>query len=278
MQAGHAPTPGRIVASLLAAHPEAASLLAEASHRQALAEHSAAASGQAFAKAQAARLAAEELRRRLDPRYRRPVHFTAGLALLAAMGVGLAFFNAIEVGRALAEWTIVPAAITITAVWLTGAWLAVLASRDCRRAAVAALIAGAGVLGLLLAVLHGFGAFSRRSAAWEHAGQGMLLSLLICLLAVSAAVLIARMEPASVLLARRRWHLTRAEHAAAARLEHADSEAATVATQAWLHLVRTHASTVGAADGGCVVHDSVALACALHKLGRPRIGPARADS
>jgi hypothetical protein len=278
VQAGHAPAPSGIVASLLAAHPEAASLLAEASHRQALAERSAAAADQAFAAAQAARLSAEELRRRLDPRYSRPVHFAAGMAILAAFGLGLAMLNGIELAGALGERTIVPATVTTTALWLTGAWLVVLAKRDGRRAVSASLISAAVVLVLFLAVLHGLGTFSRRSAGWDHCGQGALLGLLIGFLAASAAVLIARMEPASVLLARRRWHQARAHHATADRLEHADSEAAAVAREAWLNLVRTHASTVGAEGGDCVVPDSVMLASALQELGRSRIGPAPATS
>lgn len=71
---------------LLAGHPEAASLLAEASHRRALARVSAAAAGRAFATAQAARLRYEELRHRLDPRLRRTVGFGAGLIVLVLLG------------------------------------------------------------------------------------------------------------------------------------------------------------------------------------------------
>jgi hypothetical protein len=155
----------------------------------------------------------------------------------------------------------------------TGAWLFVLAMRDSRRIASAALIGAATVLVLFLAALRSFGTFPGRSTEWDHVGQGAMLGLLICLLAASAAVLIARMEPASVLLARRRWHQARAEHAAAVRLEHADDEAASVAREAWLRLVRTHASTVATASGNYVVHDSVVLASALQDLGRPRMGP-----
>jgi hypothetical protein len=228
--------------------------------------------------AQAARLSAEELRHRLDPRYDRPVHFAAGLALLAAVGAGLAVLTGMEFAGTLGERTIVPATIATTALWLTGAWLIVLAKRDGRRAVSATLIGAGSVLVLFLAMLHGFGTFSGRSTVWDHVGQAALPGLLICLLAASAAVLIARMEPASVLLARRRWHRARAEHAAASRLERADDEAASVAREGWLHLVRTQASTVGAEGGDYVVHDSVALASALQELGRPRSGPAHGRS
>jgi hypothetical protein len=182
MQAGHAPalTPSRIVASLLAAHPDAASLLAEASHRQALAGRSATTVGQALANMQAARLRAEEIRHRLDPRYERPVNFVAGLAILAAIGIGIAVLNGIEFAGALEERTIVPATITSTALWLTGAWLVVLAKRDGRHVVGLVLGGAASVMALFLAVLHGFGTFPRRSTVWYHFGQGALLGLLIC--------------------------------------------------------------------------------------------------
>ena len=68
MPPDHRPTPAKIIGELLANHPEAASLLAEASHCRALAVCSAADTRLKFAAAQAARLAYEELRHRLEPR------------------------------------------------------------------------------------------------------------------------------------------------------------------------------------------------------------------
>ena len=93
--------------------------------------------------------------------------------------------------------------------------------------------AAAVLLGLLLAAVHGFG----------HAASlfGILVSVFILVLAGGAAVLMARMESASLFVARRRWHRARAAHEAAVQTEQDDIEAATVATEAWLGLVRTRA-------------------------------------
>lgn len=267
------PTPSRIVGELLAAHPEAASLLAEASHRQALADHSAGTACQEFNAAQVARLAYEELRHRLDPRQRRPVHFAAALVFLAGIGAGLAILNGILLAGVLAKWMAIAASIAGVAVWLTGAWLAVLASRDGHRDVLAFIIAGAIVLSFLLAALHSLTTLSRWPTAWDNVGASALGAVLIDALAVGAAVLIVRMEPASLFLARRRWQRARAKHQAAVRLERADTEAAAVAREAWLGLVRTHGSAVGGEGGEHVVRDSVALASALQEADRPRLDP-----
>ena len=133
MPSAHTTTPPRILSDLLASHPEAPSLLAEASHRQALAAQSAAAASQAFETEQAARVRCEELRHRLDPRGRRPMHFGTGLVLLAAMGAILAVLDGVELITVLTPKTAIPTAIAATAVWLTGAWLAALATRERRR-------------------------------------------------------------------------------------------------------------------------------------------------
>ncbi len=85
-ESGQTPPRSQILDELLTSHPEAASLLAEASHCHALASSSAANVGQAFTAAQAARLSYEELRHRLDPRRRRTIHFGAGLILLIVLG------------------------------------------------------------------------------------------------------------------------------------------------------------------------------------------------
>ncbi len=75
------PARSPFVGELLTSHPEAESLLAEASHCRALAVCSAVFTRVKFATAQAARLAYEELRHRLEPRRRHPVHFGVGLLL-----------------------------------------------------------------------------------------------------------------------------------------------------------------------------------------------------
>ena len=61
MSPDHRPTPATIIGALLTSHPEAASLLAEASHWRALAMCSAVFTRVKFTAAQAARLAYEEL-------------------------------------------------------------------------------------------------------------------------------------------------------------------------------------------------------------------------
>ena len=98
MQPDDPRTPSQIMGELLTGHPEAASLLAEASHRRALARNSAAAVRRAFAMAHGARLHYEELRHRLDPRARRTIGFAPGLAVLVLLGAGLTLLDVIELG------------------------------------------------------------------------------------------------------------------------------------------------------------------------------------
>ena len=171
MSSAHLPTPSRIVGEVLTYHPEAASLLGEASHRHALAAHSTATASQALYAAQATRVCYEELRHRLDPRYRRPVHFAAGLACLAGLGVGLAVLDGLELITVLAARMAVPITLAAVAVWLTGAWLAALAAREGRHGLLAGIIAGAVVMSLLLVTLHGLPCRSRTGqcsgAAWQ---------------------------------------------------------------------------------------------------------------
>ena len=165
-------------------------------------------------------------------------------------------------------------ALAATAVWLTGAWLAALASRERRRTLVVATIGGAILLDLLLAALHGFEPRPAGRAATDQARGswvfGVLAGAFIVVLVVGAAVLIAHMESASLFLARWRWHRTRAAYKAAVQTEQEDVEAASVAEEAWLGLVRTRASvTVG--DEGHLVHETVAPAAALLESGRPQL-------
>jgi hypothetical protein len=258
---GHTRTPSQIIGELLTGHPEAASLQAEASHCRALARSSAANAGQAFAAEQAARLRYEELRHRLDPR-RRTVDFGAGLLILALLGAGLTLLGVIEL-NGLGQTSSVLSALAAAGVWLTGAWLAALASRDHRWPLILADSIAAVLLGLLLAVLHGF---DHGSAVF-----GILLSACILVLAGGAAVLMARMESPSLFAARWRWHQAQAVHKAAVQTEQDDVEAATVATEAWLSLVRTRASTL--ADDEHLVHDTAAMAVALLESGRPQLPP-----
>ena len=260
-------TPAQIISELLSNHPEAASLLSEASHCQALARGSAARAGHAFAAAQAARLACEEARHRLDPRRRHTVDFGAGSLILALLGGGLTLLNAIELSGLLGRAGSVLPALVAAAVWLSGAWVAALASRERRWGVVVAITVAAIVLGLLLAALRGSG---QRSVLF-----GILVAAFILALAAAATALMARMEPSSVFLARRRWHSARAAHATAVRTVHSDMEMSTVATEAWLGLVRSRASEL--ADDGQQMHETVALAVQVLQSGQPQLSSGSAE-
>jgi hypothetical protein len=203
--------PPQILKELLSSHPEAASLLAEASRCRALARSSAASAARESAAAQAARLGYEELWHRLDPHHRRTVPFGAGLVVLVVLVVGI-------------------------------------------------------FVELLPAALHSFGLGLGWPAAWGHTrgnpASGFLISVFALVLAAGAATLISRMEPASLLVARRRWQRARGAHEAAVQAGQADLEAASAATVAWLGLVRTQASS-GPDSGTYAVDETVALAAAL---------------
>jgi hypothetical protein len=98
----------------------------------------------------------------------------------------------------------------------------------------------------------------------ESGVAGVLLTLV---LASAAAVLMARMESSSLFAARRCWHRARAAHRAAVRIEQDDMEAATVATESWLGLVRTRASVLTGDER--LVQETVALAIDLLESGQP---------
>jgi hypothetical protein len=80
----------------------------------------------------------------------------------------------------------------------------------------------------------------------------------------------AHLESASLFLARWRWHRARAAYEAAVQAEQEDVEAASVAEQAWLGLVRIRASVVASGEEH-LVHETVVLAAALLESGRPRL-------
>jgi hypothetical protein len=228
------PTPAKIIGELLTNHPEAASLLAEASHRVALATCSAARAVRKLNDVQAARLAYEQLRHRLEPRRSHPIHFAVGLFLLFVLGAGLVMLDLME----LSGLRSVLSALAATAVWLTVAWLAAAAIRQRRRTLVAAIIGAALLLGLLLVALHSLASHPGWPAVRGSTVFGALTGAFILMLTAGAATLIAHMEPASLLVARWRWHRARAAHEEAVETEQADAEAAAIATEAWLGLVR----------------------------------------
>jgi hypothetical protein len=217
-----------LVADLLVGHPEARSLLAEASHWRGLAAHSAALATEASEAAELARLRYEELRHRLDPRGHRRARHEVACALLAAIGLALAGLAWIE----LAPWIDVtgrPAgwlvATAVAAVWLSGAWLAATPSH--RRHAL--LGAAAIVLTALLSSLVGTLA-------------AVLLAALSALLTVIATALIARAEPTALARARRQWRRAARHRDAAVATAQSDAETAAVTMESWLGLVRTAAA------------------------------------
>jgi hypothetical protein len=272
MRPDHLPTPARIIGELLLNHPEAASLLARASHWRSLAVWSAAATRRKFAAAQAARLAYEELWHLLEPRRRHPINFAAGLLLLLVLSAGLVMLDLIELGGL--RWVL--AALAATAVWLTGAWLGAVAVRQRRWTLVAAITGAAALLGLLLVALHGLGPYPGRPAVGGylsgHAVFGALTAAFILVLTAGAAVLMAHLEPASLLVARQRWYRARAVHKEAAETAQADAQAAAVAAESWLGLVRARVSAI-AADEEHLVQATVALAAALAGNGPPQLPP-----
>ena len=275
MPPDHRPTPAEIIGELLTSHPEAPSLLAEASHCRALAACSAVTARVKFAAAQAARLAYEELWHRLEPRRRHPIHFGVGLLLLLILSAGLAMLVLIELSGLLGGR--VGAARAGRHRGLGHRSLARrVAVRQRRWALVAAMIGAGLLLGLLLVALHGLGPASGLAGRGQDHGSnvfGALTGAFILVLTAGAAALMAHMEPASVLMARQRWHLARAAHEAAAATQQADVEAAAIALEAWLGLVRAKVAAIAAGDE-LLVRDTVSLAAGLVDSGRPQLPPA----
>ena len=102
---------------------------------------------------------------------------------------------------------------------------------------------------------------------------GVLTGAFILVLTAGAAALMAHMEPASLLVARRRWHRARTAYEEAVETEQADAEAAAIAAESWLGLVRARVTAI-AADEEHLVQATVALAAALVGK-RPPAAPAR---
>ena len=140
------------------------------------------------------------------------------------LSAGLAMLDLIELSGLLGRLGSVLPALAATAVWLTVAWLAAVAVRQRRWALVAAIIGAALLLGLLLVALHGFAPHP----GWPTSINGStvfggLTGAFIVVLTAGAAALMAHMEPASLLVARRRWHRARTAHEAAVETEQADA-------------------------------------------------------
>lgn len=257
------PTPTQIIGQLLGSHPEAESLMGEASHWQALAASAAGESKRKFAEAQAARRAYETLSHRLEPRRAHTFHFDLGLVLLAAPAAGIAVLDFFELSR-LPGGTASSLVLALAAatVWLTLAWLAAAAARRERRGSAAGIAGAAILLGLLVAAVHVAGSGS----GWPPTRGAMLFGAMAaaCILGLTAGgrAVISRLEPASLLAARRRWHRARSALKKAERTRQADLQAAAVALEAWLGLVRVHAIQFASGDEQ-LVKEATALAAGL---------------
>jgi hypothetical protein len=260
------PTPTRIIGELLVNHPEAVSLLTRAIHWRTLAAWSAATVRRKLAAALAARLAYEELKRLSEPRCRHQINLVVGLLCLLVLSAGLVVLDLIELGGPRS----VPAALAATAVWLTGAWLGAAATRQRRWKLVATMTGTAFLLGLLLVAQHSVGP----SPAWPDAGRravfGALTGAFILVLTTGAAALMARLESTRLLAARRRWYRARSAYEAAAETERADAQAAAVARESWLCLVRAQVTTI-APDDDRLSQATVARAAALVGTGRSHL-------
>jgi hypothetical protein len=228
----------RTAGRVLATHPEAQSLLIEVGHRRVLCEQSAAEVMRRYEVMQAARLGYEELRHRLDPRRRRPIHFGVAVALLAALFAVLVVLDIVALDGVLTGW--VPAvAGAAAAAWIGCAWLAALAVREEQRGRLAVIIAGALALDVLLATLHADAA-AYPADRWYGFAVGAVAMLLVSVLVAVATMLIARTEPAPLLIARHHWNLSRSAYAAAVRIHRGDAEAETVARQGWHGLIQAY--------------------------------------
>lgn len=242
----HDPAAREVVGHVLDTHPEGQSLLAEAGHRRSLAAQSMRMAAEAFASVKAARLGYEALRRRLDPRYGRTMHVGVAVVLVAAVAAALVALDVIEFTGVLFGWVAAAAAVAATAAWTGCAWLAALAVREERHGRLTAIAAGAAAAGLLLAALHGGASSTGPALSWHRFEIAALVMLFIFALVTVATEVITRTEPASLPLARRRWHRSWAEYLAAERVQRADAEAAVVAAQEWGSLIDAYAVTYAA--------------------------------
>ena len=184
------------------------------------------------------------------------------------LSAGLVMLDLIELGGLRS----VPTALAATAVWLTGAWLGAVAARQRRWTLVAAITGAAFLPGLLLVALHSIGP----NPAWPDVGRravfGALTGAFILVLTAGAATLMAHLEPGSLLVARRRWSRAWAAYEEATKTAQADAQAAAVAMESWLGLVRTRITTI-APDDDRLVQATVARAAALVDNGRPQLPP-----
>lgn len=242
---------------LMSGNLEARSLYFEARHRRVLAGQSADAAAKAASEADWTRIRHEALGHRLDPRGARPVRCWLAIALVVVIGTGLG-------GLAWTGLAGVPAgrllgAMSAAAVWLADAWLGAIASRERRGSLLRMAIAGGVIVAGGIAALHGTGTAAGRPGDW---GTGLLGAALSLALTAAAAVVIARAEPAAVTRARRRRRRAQALYDGAMRIMIADAEAAAIARESWLSLIRV--LSVSAAKGDAQLsEDAVTVAAGL---------------
>lgn len=241
-------TAAGIVGDLLDGHPDAASLLSEASHRIALAGESARAALQSGHAMLAARRRWDDLRHRLDPRGRRTVSLRLGLAAVALIAACLAILDTLAVRGALGAAGTVPLALCATVTWMTAAWRAALASREQQRRLRVQIVAGTAALSGLLLSADLLSADDQRVARWHHFAAALIVVVFINVLTAGASAVIARIEPMAVAAARASWLRACKCHALATLREHRDAEAASAAECAWLDLVRHHAASLAKTD------------------------------
>jgi hypothetical protein len=240
------PAAREVVARVLDSHPEGQSLLAEAGHRRSLADQSALVVAEAFSMAKTARLGYEALCHRLDPRHLRTMHVVLAVALLVAVIVGLMGLDDIEFASVLPGWMSVAAAAAATAVWTGCAWLVALAAREERHGRLITVGIGAVAAAVLLAGLNGESSSAHWGSGWHRFGVSVLVALFILGLVTVTTEIIRRTEPASLLLARRRWHRAWENYATAVRTQRSDAEAAVVAAEEWCSLVDAYATSYAA--------------------------------
>ncbi len=264
-------TPSQILSDLFSRCPDAVSLLAEADHRRLLAYLSAAAARHSSLTLRVARRRLDDLERRLDPRHRRQVKARAGLATLAVIAACLLLLDAIELSGVMNAATL-PLAVCATTTWLMAAWNGALADREARHALWTLIASGTVGLTLLIGTAHTMAVSSARAQLWDHVADSAIACALIDALTAGACALISRIEPMTVAAARASWRRARRRHRRAVRQKRLDAEAASIATETWLNLVRQHAIAAQSdfqADVRKTVQAALALATALVSLGRP---------
>jgi hypothetical protein len=239
MPGSPAQTPTQLVCDLLVRDPDAASLLSDADHWHRQAAQSAESARRSCREAHTARRRFEELRHKLDPRNRRPLHLSAGLAMLAAITPCLLILDQFELGEQPGQPGTTPLVLCATAMSLSTAWIAVTAIREGRPLSGTLIAAASVTLSVLMAAVHIL--LLPVGPSYCHlATLSAIAALLINGLNAAAAVAISRTEPGTIAAARFRWHRVARLCQKDARLAEQDLATAASAERAWLLCVRMH--------------------------------------